>query len=45
MDIDRAAQAMRDEEMLAEIEDFLEGCGSMGNGCRSGRAALGWIGL
>lgn len=25
MDIDQAAQAMRDEEMLAEIEDFLEG--------------------
>ncbi len=25
MDIDQAAKAMRDEEMLAEIEDFLEG--------------------
>jgi hypothetical protein len=25
MDIDRAAKAMRDEEMMAEIEDFLEG--------------------
>jgi hypothetical protein len=25
MDVDQAAQAMRDEEMLAEIEDFLEG--------------------
>jgi hypothetical protein len=25
MDIDQAAQAMRDEEMLAEIEDFIEG--------------------
>ena len=25
MDIDQAAQAMREEEMLAEIEDFLEG--------------------
>jgi hypothetical protein len=23
--VDQAAQAMRDEEMLAEIEDFLEG--------------------
>jgi hypothetical protein len=25
MDVDQAAQAMRDEEMLAEIEDFIEG--------------------
>jgi hypothetical protein len=25
VDIDRAAQAMREEEMLQEIEDFLEG--------------------
>jgi hypothetical protein len=25
MDIDQAAQAMRDEEMLQEIEDFIEG--------------------
>ena len=25
MDIDQAAQAMRDEAMLVEIEDFLEG--------------------
>jgi hypothetical protein len=25
MDIDPAAKAMRDEEMLAEIEDFIEG--------------------
>jgi hypothetical protein len=25
MDIDQAAQTMRDEEMLAEIEDYLEG--------------------
>jgi hypothetical protein len=24
MDVDQAAKAMRDEEMLAEIEDFLE---------------------
>jgi hypothetical protein len=24
-DVDQAAQAMRDEEMLAEIEDFIEG--------------------
>ena len=25
MDIDQAAKAMRDEEMLGEIEDFIEG--------------------
>ena len=25
MDVDQAAKAMRDEEMNAEIEDFLEG--------------------
>ena len=25
MDVDQAARAMRDEEALAEIEDFLEG--------------------
>jgi hypothetical protein len=25
MDINQAAKAMRDEEMMAEIEDFLEG--------------------
>jgi hypothetical protein len=25
IDIDRVAQAIRDEEMMAEIEDFLEG--------------------
>ena len=25
MDVDQAAKAMRDEKMLAEIEDFLEG--------------------
>jgi hypothetical protein len=25
MDVNQAAKAMRDEEMLAEIEDFLEG--------------------
>ena len=25
MDVDQAAKAMRDEEMMAEIEDFLEG--------------------
>jgi hypothetical protein len=25
MDVDQAAQAMRDEEILAEIEDFIEG--------------------
>ena len=26
MDIDQVAKAVRDEEMLAEIEDFIEGC-------------------
>jgi hypothetical protein len=25
MDVDQAAKAMRDEEMLTEIEDFIEG--------------------
>jgi hypothetical protein len=25
MDVDQAAKAMRDEEMMAKIEDFLEG--------------------
>ena len=25
MDVDQAAKAMRDAEMMAEIEDFLEG--------------------
>jgi hypothetical protein len=25
MDVDQAAKAMRDEEMQAEIEDFMEG--------------------
>jgi hypothetical protein len=25
MDVDQAAKAMRDEEMLQEIEDFIEG--------------------
>jgi hypothetical protein len=25
MDVDQAAEAIRDEEMLAEIEDFVEG--------------------
>jgi len=25
MDVDHAAEAMRDEEMLAEIDDFLKG--------------------
>jgi hypothetical protein len=44
MDIDQAAKAMRDEEMLQEIEDFIEGfnqppsaaCGSMGSGSLRG---------
>jgi hypothetical protein len=39
MDVDQAAKAMKDAEIEAEIEDFLEGfkppttaCGSMGSG-------------
>jgi hypothetical protein len=42
MDIDQAAKDMRDDEMLEEIEDFLEGTGvrgSMGSGCRLGKAS------
>ena len=30
MDVDQAAKAMRDEEMNAEIEDFLEGFNQAG---------------
>jgi hypothetical protein len=51
MDVDQAAKAMRDEEMLAEIEDFLarfsqliEGYGSMGSGGRPGRASMAGVG-
>jgi hypothetical protein len=46
MDIDQAAKAMREEGMLAKIEDFLEGfnqptCGSMGFGSRLGHPRTG----
>jgi hypothetical protein len=49
MDVDQAAKAMRDEEMAAEIEDFLEGfnhpptaaCGSMGSGWQPGHPSMG----
>ena len=50
MDIDRAAKAMRDEEMLQEIEDFIEGfnqpvaCGSTRSGCTLGRASTAGVG-
>jgi hypothetical protein len=45
MDIDQAAKAMREEEMLAEIENFLEGfnqptsavCGSTASGSLPGQ--------
>jgi hypothetical protein len=48
MDVDQAAQAIRDEEMLAEIEDFIEGFNqptyrgmrSMGSGWLRGPARL-----
>jgi hypothetical protein len=53
MDIDRAAKAMRDEEMLAEIEDFIEGFnqptfrGMRTNGVRvaTWSSQRGWSGL
>ena len=46
MDVDQAAQAMREEEMLAEIEDFIEGFNQPtfrgirinGRRCRRGQA-------
>jgi hypothetical protein len=52
MDVDQAAKAMRDEEMLAEIEDFLEGfnqptyCGMRVNGQRivTWSSQRGWSG-
>jgi hypothetical protein len=43
--VDQAAKAMRDEAMLAEIENFIEGfnqptaCGPMGSGWPRGRAS------
>jgi hypothetical protein len=54
MDVDRAAEAMKDAEIEAEIEHFLEGlqlarpttaCGSMGSGCRSGLASKAGSGM
>jgi hypothetical protein len=53
MDIDQAAKAMRDEEMLAEIEDFIEGfdqpptaaCGSIGFGLLPGPPEMGGLGI
>jgi hypothetical protein len=49
MDVDQAANAPRDEEMNAEIEDFIEGfnqpptvaCGSMGSGSLPGHPSTG----
>jgi hypothetical protein len=51
-DIDQAAKAMRDEEMLAEIEDFIEGfnqppsaaCGSTASGSLPGHPGMGGSG-
>ena len=53
MDVDQAAKAMRDEEMLEEIEDFLEGfnqptyLGMRVNGVRvhTWSSRNGWSGL
>ena len=54
MEIDQAAQAMRDEEMLAGIEDFIEGfttsppsavCRSMGFGSLPGHPSTGGPGM
>ena len=52
MDIDQAAKAMRDAEMEAEIEDFLDGFSQPtwrgmridGGGCRSGQASTAGAG-
>jgi len=41
MDVDQAAKAMRDDEMLAEIEDFTEACGSTASGSLPGRPEMG----
>jgi len=51
-DVDQAAKAMRDEEMLAEIEDFIEGFNQPtyrgmrieGSGFRSGQASTAGAG-
>jgi hypothetical protein len=51
MDIDQAAQAIRDEGRLAEIEDFLEGFnqptyrGVRVNGVHTWSTQHGWSGL
>ena len=53
MDVDQAAKAMRDEEMNAEIEDFIEGFnqptyrGMRVNGVRSlpGPQGMGGLGI
>jgi hypothetical protein len=53
MDIDEAAKAMREEGMLAEIEDFIEGfnqptravCGSTGSGSLPGHPSTGGQGI
>jgi hypothetical protein len=52
MDVDQAAKAMRDAEIEAEIDDFLEGFKQptwrgmrvMESGCRSGRAGTAGAG-
>jgi hypothetical protein len=53
MEVDQAAKAMKDAEIEAEIEDFLEGfnqpdlarhAGHWGTGCRSGRAGTAGAG-
>jgi hypothetical protein len=52
MDVDQAAKAMRDEEMLAEIEDFIDGfnqahlpaaCGSTASGSLPGHPEMGGL--
>jgi hypothetical protein len=53
MDVNQAAKAMRDEEMLAEIEDFIEGfnqptraaCGSTASGSLPGHPSMGGPGI
>jgi len=53
MDIDQAAKAMREEEMMVEIKDFIEGLnqptyrGMRVNGVRvlTGSNQHGWSGL
>jgi hypothetical protein len=55
MDVDQAAKAMWDEEMLAEIEDFIEGfnqptystagCGSTASGSLPGHPSTDGPGI